>query len=328
MKSLLPALDRPIAFQRSFVRLTGSITAALFLSQAIYWTLRSQTGDGWFYKTARGWEDETGMTRREQDSARKRLGELGVLCEEKRDWPSRTYFRVDEEKLASCLAESANQTVWRKALTRIGEKRQPLLGTETTAETHIPLPPSPAKGERREESERSDANDGADDAEVEPAGTRDAAGMADSGGASGGISSGNGTDGASAGADTTGLPMRPVRMRADRSGAARAGGGIADPSGAAVRRVMQACHWTNRRLEAPIGAAIAQECAASGQTADEVAAAMAENWAQYVRDGPLLRFVWSPRKWIADGHWRNWNLWPYDQDRAERLRNASVGRMR
>ena len=33
---LLQLLDRPIAFHRCFVTLTGSVTAALMLSQALY----------------------------------------------------------------------------------------------------------------------------------------------------------------------------------------------------------------------------------------------------------------------------------------------------
>ena len=33
---MIELLDRPIAFQRIFVNLTGSINAALFLSQAVY----------------------------------------------------------------------------------------------------------------------------------------------------------------------------------------------------------------------------------------------------------------------------------------------------
>ena len=67
-------LDRPIAFQRVFVTLTGSVTAALMLSQAVFWNKRvSVEKDGWFYKTIDEWQDETGLTRYEQETARKKL---------------------------------------------------------------------------------------------------------------------------------------------------------------------------------------------------------------------------------------------------------------
>lgn len=87
---------------------------------------------------------------------------------------------------------------------------------------------------------------------------------------------------------------------------------------------MQACGFTNPRLHAAIARAIQQRVAA-GEAADAVATVMAENWAQYCRDGPLLRFVWSPRKFFGEGHWRNWELWPIDQARADAMRNAKVG---
>lgn len=34
--NILPLLDRPIAFQRSFIRLEMGVTAALFLSEVVY----------------------------------------------------------------------------------------------------------------------------------------------------------------------------------------------------------------------------------------------------------------------------------------------------
>lgn len=58
--NILPLLDRPIAFQRSFIRLEMGVTAALFLSQLTYWTNRT-TDDGWVYKTQDEWEEETGL---------------------------------------------------------------------------------------------------------------------------------------------------------------------------------------------------------------------------------------------------------------------------
>jgi hypothetical protein len=95
----LETLDRPIAFQRAFVRITGSINAALMLSQAVYWSRRVSLPGGWFYKMQTEWEDETGLTRRQQDGARKVLVKLGVLVEEKRGVPQKLFYRVDTERL-------------------------------------------------------------------------------------------------------------------------------------------------------------------------------------------------------------------------------------
>jgi hypothetical protein len=104
---LLEILDRPIAFHRVFVALTGSVTAALMLSQGLYWTRikrRDAPGsDGWFYKTQAEWEDETGMGRSEQETARKRLRRTSFWQEERRGLPAKLYFRIDLERLADAL---------------------------------------------------------------------------------------------------------------------------------------------------------------------------------------------------------------------------------
>lgn len=86
----------------------------------------------------------------------------------------------------------------------------------------------------------------------------------------------------------------------------------------AAERVMRECGMSSRRLLPVILAAIEQRLA--DRTAEEVAAVMLENWREYQRAGPYLRFVWSPRKWFAEGHWRNWELWPIDRKAMEAAR--------
>lgn len=92
---VLARFDRPIAFHRCFVTLTGSVTAALMLSQAMYWQKRTQDPEGWWWKTMEDWTEETGLSRKEQESARRRLRNAGLLEEERRGVPARLYFRVD-----------------------------------------------------------------------------------------------------------------------------------------------------------------------------------------------------------------------------------------
>ena len=101
-------LDRSISFHRCFVEIAGSISAALMLSQALYWTPRSSTGDGWFYKSEKQWNEETGMTRTEQEGARKKLRECDFWQEEKRGIPCRLFYRVDMDKLARALGISVS----------------------------------------------------------------------------------------------------------------------------------------------------------------------------------------------------------------------------
>jgi hypothetical protein len=108
-RSFLDLLDRPIAFHRIFVTLAGSFTAAGMLSQALYWTrikLRDQpASDGWFYKTQAEWEEETGLTRSEQETARKHLRKTPFWGEARRGIPAKLYFRVDLDALERVLLQ-------------------------------------------------------------------------------------------------------------------------------------------------------------------------------------------------------------------------------
>ncbi|MCI0653670.1 MAG: hypothetical protein L0Y39_04230 [Methylococcaceae bacterium] len=104
MSSFLRLFDRPIAFHRCFVDLTGSVTAALFLSQAVYWQKRvPDEPEGWWHKTREEWAEETGLSRREQESARQILKQLRVLEEKRAGVPARLLYRVDNPGLSSLL---------------------------------------------------------------------------------------------------------------------------------------------------------------------------------------------------------------------------------
>ena len=103
---VIDLLDRPIAFHRSLAALTGSVTAGLMLSQALYWSKRGKDPDGWFYKTQEDWHAETYLSRKEQETARRKLRELGdgtVWQEELRGVPATLYFRLDMDKLEELL---------------------------------------------------------------------------------------------------------------------------------------------------------------------------------------------------------------------------------
>lgn len=100
---LLP--DRPIAFNRAFVRLGIGVTGALFLSQALYWSKRTKDPEGWFYKTIEDWQEETGLTREEQLTIKKKLTNLGFLEVKKKGVPATNHFKIDQYSLALCMVK-------------------------------------------------------------------------------------------------------------------------------------------------------------------------------------------------------------------------------
>ncbi|MHB8576873.1 MAG: hypothetical protein ACYDCQ_16290 [Dehalococcoidia bacterium] len=106
LKALIEALlcDQPIAYHPLLARAVGSTTAAVLLSQFLYWTPRAGDPEGWFYKTRDAISDETALTRSEQETARARLLKLGIIAEQRRGVPGRMHFRVDMEGLAKRIS--------------------------------------------------------------------------------------------------------------------------------------------------------------------------------------------------------------------------------
>ncbi|MDQ2190597.1 MULTISPECIES: hypothetical protein [unclassified Vibrio] len=112
---MIEFLDRPVAFHRSFVRLGIGVTGALLLSQSLYWSKRTNNTDGWFYKSAEEWKDETGMTRTELETARKKLRNLGILEEKKVGVPCRLHYRINAANLIACLQQTSLQDSCKQA---------------------------------------------------------------------------------------------------------------------------------------------------------------------------------------------------------------------
>ena len=106
---LLDVFDLPVTFHRCLVPVTGSVTAALMLSQAIWASQAADAQeDGWFAKSREEWEEETGLSRWEQQTARRVLRDSGFLEERRMGIPARLCFRVRSEEVLRALQVHAN----------------------------------------------------------------------------------------------------------------------------------------------------------------------------------------------------------------------------
>jgi hypothetical protein len=65
--------DRPIAFLPNLARELGGMEEAIFYQQLYYWSDKGSLPDGWVYKTIAEIEEETTLTRRQQDRVRRKL---------------------------------------------------------------------------------------------------------------------------------------------------------------------------------------------------------------------------------------------------------------
>ena len=108
---VMEIFDLPVAFHRSLVTITGSVTAALMLSQAINWTeTLAPEADGWFYKSQAEWSEETGLSRWEQATARRLLRACSLLEERKCGIPPKLWFRVNKHRLWQALREASKRS--------------------------------------------------------------------------------------------------------------------------------------------------------------------------------------------------------------------------
>lgn len=114
MRQLLAQLSgqRVIAFNVNLARVCGDVKAALFASQLLYWTRvgpEVQTNGGWVFKTREQWQTETGLTRFEQESARKRLQGLALIEQARVGAPPMSCFRIVLPELGKALSSLLNQ---------------------------------------------------------------------------------------------------------------------------------------------------------------------------------------------------------------------------
>lgn len=70
---------KPIAFYPDLARLLGNIEAAIYYQQLYYWSDKGSREDGFIYKTKDEIEEETTLSRFQQDRCRKQLEENGWL---------------------------------------------------------------------------------------------------------------------------------------------------------------------------------------------------------------------------------------------------------
>ncbi len=114
MRQLLAKLSgqRVIAFNINLARVCGDVKAALFASQLLYWTRvgpEVQSTGGWVFKTREQWQTETGLSRFEQESARKRLQSLSLIEQARVGAPPMSCFRMVLPELGKALSSLLNQ---------------------------------------------------------------------------------------------------------------------------------------------------------------------------------------------------------------------------
>lgn len=160
MGSLIQLLDRPIAYQPAFAQLrAGKVksgpAAAVLLSQLVYW--HNRMAGEWLYKTREDIKKETGLSRDEQETARKRLVALGVLQEELRGVPATVHFKINTERLEALLL-SPDQAESQMGATPPTRWRQRTQQDGGNAPNKMAATPPTSRGESRQQAGGDPAN--------------------------------------------------------------------------------------------------------------------------------------------------------------------------
>jgi len=99
LTDFLGDVGRPVAYYPQIRHICGSVTAAIFFCQFTYWRGKGENKEGWIYKSQPEIEDETGLTREEQETARRKLRDRGILTERKKGIPCRLYYLLDLDRV-------------------------------------------------------------------------------------------------------------------------------------------------------------------------------------------------------------------------------------
>ncbi|AOA58305.1 hypothetical protein [Acinetobacter larvae] len=112
----LASLGRAIAYFPQLGIYLGNPLAGIFLSQLIYWHDKTENELG-VYKTSEEWTEETGLSYRQQATARTLLKKLGLITETEKRLEHKLYFKLNINKFDLWFENCTN-------FKRIGEQQK------------------------------------------------------------------------------------------------------------------------------------------------------------------------------------------------------------
>src|SRR5918996_1129556 len=133
VKEMLP--NRTVGYSPDLARAVGGATIGLFLSQLLFLSDKGANTQGWVYKSEAEMGRETGLTKREQQTARRKLLALGVIAIERRGFKFTYHFRIVWERLYQVIQQ------FQRAQNVAAEEIEPLQNVPTEREQNVPTQP-------------------------------------------------------------------------------------------------------------------------------------------------------------------------------------------
>lgn len=132
-----------VTYHIAIAEALDSVAAGIFAEQIAFWQDKSE--DGWAFRSSDQIKEYTALTRRVQDTARKKLISSGVMEEKTDGAPPRLYFRLDLEALGRLIEKGEDAAPKRQPY---APKRQP---DAPNAQTVCTKTPAHIEGGEREE---------------------------------------------------------------------------------------------------------------------------------------------------------------------------------
>lgn len=105
IEAVTALLERPVAYHPILAKVLKSVSAAVMLSQGIYWQRKTdKEKDGWFWVTSDQWFEQTGITSESQLTARRVLKSAGIWEERLFGLPAKMHYRVNVSGLVAVIS--------------------------------------------------------------------------------------------------------------------------------------------------------------------------------------------------------------------------------
>jgi hypothetical protein len=134
VKDLLP--NRTVGYSPDLARAVGGATIGLFLSQLLFLSDKGANPEGWVYKSEAEMGKETGLTKREQQTAHRKLLSLGVIQIVMRGFKFTYHFKIIWERLCQVIEK------FQRGQTVATEKVEPLQTVPTHQEQNVSTEPA------------------------------------------------------------------------------------------------------------------------------------------------------------------------------------------
>jgi len=144
----MKSAGRPVAYYPRVARALGGAKEGILVCQLFYLDGSQWDEEGWIYKTAEEILLETGLSYKEQTSAREYLKKIGVLEERYERLNHRMFFRVNQDRLNVVFAEWEQREAKRLADNEEKKKRKiaQVVDLQPYAQRSVPeMTPEPSR---------------------------------------------------------------------------------------------------------------------------------------------------------------------------------------